>query len=195
MLQATTQFLLHNTLPALAEYYDAEDDLSLASKNGAEQSVWQPQARTAKRKAGEVAVALDSLADRAATELGQNKSDIRAAIQNLCIFPGGTFERKGCYARVRGVANAYKHGLLSDTSLPIASDQDFVIAAAGWGIDGWGVGKFGGIEVMVNETAGQKFKFMGDAPTCTAAWLRFLVSQQVILPESQYHFGKLKLYP
>lgn len=61
---------------------------------------------------------------------------------------------------MRGVANAYKHQNLSDPTLPITSDADVLVVGLGYGLDG--VGKFGGVEVIVRESAGPSLKFLGD---------------------------------
>ncbi|MFZ1010638.1 MAG: hypothetical protein WAN65_27615, partial [Candidatus Sulfotelmatobacter sp.] len=58
------------------------------------------------------------------------------------------------------VANAYKHDKLHDPKHPIRSDDDVLVVGAGYGIDGFGLGKFGGIEVIVHQTNGEQRKFL-----------------------------------
>jgi hypothetical protein len=57
-----------------------------------------------------------------------------------------------------------------------------LVVGAGYGIDGYGLGKYGGIEVMVHQTDGQKYKFLADLPFVIAGWLAFLKQQGAPLP-------------
>lgn len=72
--------------------------------------------------------------DRCWRELGISKSDIRAAVEKLRVWPGTNFRRTGCIERMRGVVNAYKHENLNDLTLPIASDRD-VPVGLGYGLE------------------------------------------------------------
>jgi hypothetical protein len=71
---------------------------------------------------------------------------------------------KGCVDRVCAVANAYKHEVLSDRKHPIRSDADVLVVGAGYGIDGYGLGKYSRIEVMIRQTDGQQRTFLADVP-------------------------------
>lgn len=113
----------------------------------------------------------------------------------MCYFPGTTSMRGGAHDRVRGVANAYKHQKLTDPTLPIASDADILVIGLGYGLDGWGVGKFGGVEVLVKERGGTSWKFLGDAPVAISAWFRFLAAKGATLPPGPYSLWGLQLHP
>lgn len=183
MLDETTKHLIQNVLPAANDYYEAEQALTAAVQSDPTPTVWEAAARLAKRRAAEVAIAIDGLTDRAAKELGRSKTAIRADITPLCLYPGSGAPRLGAHDRVRGVAQAYKHADLSDPTLPITSDNDVLVVVSGWGIDGWGVGKYGGPpEVLVNETAGATFKFLGEVPVAIGAWFKFLATNGATLP-------------
>jgi hypothetical protein len=191
MLESAVDHLLHNVLPSAVDYIAAEDMLSLAYKPCLPSARWEAEARLAKRRAAELAIAIDGLPDRCKKDLGLTVVQIRAAVAALCIFPGATSLRQGSLERVRGVANAYKHENLSDPTLPITSDADILVVGLGYGLDGFSVGKFSGVEVLVREKSGLSWKFLGDAPTAIAAWFCFLGAQGAVLPAGPYHFGAL----
>jgi hypothetical protein len=191
MLNSAVDHLLHNVLPAAVDYIAAEDMLSLAYKSSVLTADWDTEARLAKRRAAELAIAIDGLPDRCKKDLGLTVVHIRASVATLCIFPGATSLRQGSLERVRGVANAYKHENLSDPTLPIMSEADILVVGLGYGLDGFGVGKCGGVEVLVREKSGLSWKFLGDAPTTIAAWFRFLRARGAVLPAGPYHFGGL----
>jgi hypothetical protein len=96
---------------------------------------------------------------------------------------------------VRGVANAYKHQDLNDPTLPITSDAEVLVIGLGYGLDGFGVGKRGGVEVLVHETGGDKFKFLGDVPTAIAAWFEFLAVNGATLPAGPHQCCNLQVHP
>ena len=174
VLETTVDFLSENVLPAAEDYEAAERALSDAVQVDATPSHWVEAGRLAKRRSAELAIAIDSLTDRAATELSHSKSNIRKMVSALCFWPGGSELREGCIERVRAAANAYKHQHLSDPSLPISSDKDVLVVGVGYGLDGYGVGKLGGIEVILKDASGQQWKFLGDALVAIYAWLKFL---------------------
>jgi hypothetical protein len=125
-------------------------------------------------------VAIDGLADRAAQALGCTPNAVRQKVAPLCAIAGTV--RQGCVERVCAVANAYKHDVLSDPKHPIRSDADVLVVGAGYGIDGYGLGKYGGIEVMVHQTDGEQRKFLADVPYAIAGWFAFLMEQGAPLP-------------
>jgi hypothetical protein len=55
---------------------------------------------------------------------------------------------------------------------PIRTQVD-VVVDGGFGTDGWGLGKFGGIEVLVDQRDGKKCEFLTDVPYAIAGWLNF----------------------
>jgi hypothetical protein len=69
---------------------------------------------------------------------------------------------------------------------PIASESDVLATGAGYGIDAFGVGKFSGVEVLVNQKDGQVRKFLGDVPRAIAGWFRFLNGHGVGVPAEDY---------
>ncbi len=195
MLDECVTHLVHNVLPAAADYEAAEQALSEAYRQNHEEASWQGAARTAKRRAAELAVAIDGLTDRCHVELGMSKTAVRRTVAGLCSFPGSTIMRAGAHDRVRGVANAYKHMDLNDPTLPIASDADVIVIGLGYGLDGWGVGKFGGVEVLVRERGGETWKFLGDVPVTISAWFQFLSANGATLPTGPYSFWGLQIHP
>jgi hypothetical protein len=105
---------------------------------------------------------------------------VRSRVAALCILGG--VHRDGALERVSGAANAYKHGQLNDKRHPITSDGDILAVGAGFGVDGFGIGKFGGVEVMLMLKDGTQRKFLGDVPYSIAGWLSFLKSNGATLP-------------
>jgi hypothetical protein len=185
MLKPTVDHLIANVIPAARDYNDAEVALTaaLSAANG-DQSKCQAECETAKRRAAEAAVALDGLADRAARALGTTPNAVRAQVAPLSAISGAV--RQGCVDRVCAVANVYKHDVLTDPKHPIRSDADVLVVGAGYGIDAWGMGKYGGIEVMVHQTDGQQRKFLADVPYTVAGWFVFLKQHGAPLPPDTF---------
>jgi len=194
MLETTVDHLIQNVLPAGDDYFAVEDQLSRAFAANDTPLAWEAEARLAKRRAAEFSIAIDGLTDRCANELGRTKTRIRSDISSVCLWPTSNSPRLGAHDRVRGVANAYKHEDLTDPTLPITSIDDVLVIGLGYGLDGWGVGKFGGIEVLVHETNGDKFKFLGDAPVAVAAWFSFLRTNGATLPAGPHSCCGLQVH-
>ena len=195
MLESAVDHLIYNTLPSAADYGAAEEALSRAYNQRPQPATSEGHARLAKRRAAELAIAIDGLADRCKQELALSLTQIRGDVSALCTWPGTGAARAGCLERVRGVANAYKHQNLSDPTLPIASDADILVVGLGYGLDGYSVGKFSGVEVLVQEKTGNTWKFLGDAPVAIAAWFRFLSSKGAILPIGPFRVCGLQVHP
>jgi hypothetical protein len=71
MLKSTVNHLIANGLPAARDYNEAEQGLSAAFEAANyDQTKCQADCELVKRRAAEVAVAIDGLADRAAQGLG-----------------------------------------------------------------------------------------------------------------------------
>jgi hypothetical protein len=191
----TVNHLLNNVLPAAEDYLLAERELTAAYKADATPSAWETAARKAKRRAAELAIAIDGLTDRCSTELCMTKTVIRKNVSTMCLLPGSGTLRPDSHERIRAVANAYKHQILSDPSLPIASQDDVLAVGLGYGLDGFGVGKCGGVEVLVREHGGTMYKFLADSPTSIAAWFKFLVAHGVALPAGPYEACGLQVHP
>jgi hypothetical protein len=184
MLKATVDHLIANVIPAARDYDNAETTLSAAfAAANCDPAKCQTECETAKRRAAEVAVAIDGLADRASRALGTTPNAIRAQVAPLCGINGAV--RQGCIDRVCAVANAYKHDVLDNPKHPIRSDADVLVVGAGYGVDVYGAGKFGGIEVMVHQTDGEQRKFLADMPYAIAGWFAFLRQQGVPLPSDR----------
>jgi hypothetical protein len=182
-------------MPAALEYGEAEAALSRAYKGDRTPANWEVAARTAKRKAAELAIAIDGLTDRASKEIGLSKTNVRGKIAALCFWPRTSTLRQGSAERVHGVANAYKHQVLTDPKLPISSESDILVVGLGYGLDGFGVGKSGGVEVLIRESAGRTFKYLGDAPTVIGAWFTLLRAEGATLPSvTRIAFG-LQVHP
>ena len=114
VLEDAADHLLHNVIAAAADYEAAERDLTSAYLADATPAAWETEARTAKRRAAELAIAIDGLADRCTSELGLSLTVIRSQVSALCLWPGSGAPRTGALARVMGVANVYKHQNLSN---------------------------------------------------------------------------------
>ncbi len=195
MPPTTLDHLINNVLPAAADYDLAELDLTAAHRADPADAAWASAANKAKRRAAEVAIAIDALTDWLAEETGQSKKAIRASLPAFCVWPSSGASRLGAHDRVRGVANAYKHVNLNDPSLPITSQNDVLVVGLGFGLDAWGVGKLGGVEVLVQERDGTRYKFLGDVPTSIAAWFKFLGSLGVALPAGPFSVCGLQIHP
>jgi hypothetical protein len=184
MLANTVNHMLNNVLPAARDYERAEEELSSAFQRNSDPQSWIKEGQTAKRRAAEVAIAIDGLADRAASALSLPPDDVRARVGQLCII--GAAHRPDCIDRVCAVANAYKHAGPLRAKHPIISESDVLATGAGYGIDGFGVGKMSGVEVLVNQKDGTIRKFFGDVPWAIAGWFRFLVDHGVAFPALDY---------
>ena len=179
MLTNTLDHLMTNVLPAARDYKQAENELSRAFDRNADPSTWQREGQQAKRRAAEVAIAIDGLADRAASALGLTPEIVRRQVGGYCSIDG--VKRDGCIERVCAVANAYKHSGPLNAKHPISSESDVLATGAGYGIDGYGVGKYSGVEVLMNQKDGTVRKFLGDVPWAIAGWFQFLAGQGVAL--------------
>jgi hypothetical protein len=195
MLIATIDHLLQNVLPAAKDYEVSEEELSLAYNVNQSPDTWAVAAADAKRKAAQLAIAIDGLSDRARHDLSLDLGQVRKAVSALSYWPGSAMLRAGAFERVRGVANAYKHRFLSDTSLPLSSDNDILVIELGYGLDGWGVGKFGGVEVLVRDESGAAWKFLGDAPAVVSAWFQYLTANGGIVHGGPYQVCGFQVYP
>jgi len=186
MLVKTVSHLIYDVLPAAEDYEKAELRLSQEYNPDKPVSDWMVAAREAKRRAAQLAISIDGLTDRFAGEQNFTKACIRQTITSHCLWPGTETPRLGAHERVRAVANAYKHYNLSDPNMVIKTNDDVDAAGAGYGIDGFGVGKFGGVEVLVNQKNGEVFKFLGDVPVAISAWFNFLEQQGAQIPPGPY---------
>jgi hypothetical protein len=194
-LTKTIDHLVHDVMAAAEDYDRAERALTdaIARANG-DLAICDPEVRQAKRRAAQVAIAIDGLADRAKVELGIGSIDrVREDVAALCEIGG--VKREGCLDRVRGVANAYKHQNLSDARLPILSDDDVLAAGLGYGLDGYGVGKPSGIEILVVQKNGERWKFLGDVPWALAGWFRYLRRHGAKFPLDRYMACGLQVGP
>jgi hypothetical protein len=191
VLTDTLDHMMSNVLAAASEYQAAEDGLSQTHQAG----ISGEKATTAKRKAAELAVAIDGLTDRASLESNTAIDKIRAEVSALCFWPGSNIVRREAFERVHGVANAYKHSKLNKATHVINSFEDVLIVGLGVGLDGFGVGKFSGVEVLVRDKTGTSWKFLGDAPTVICAWFRYLGNAGAALPSSTYHACGIQVHP
>jgi hypothetical protein len=128
----TLAHLLNNVIPAARDYEQAEDALTRAVQRDADPDSWAEEGQRAKRCAAEVAIAIDGLADRAASALSLTPDEVRAQVAHRCVIGGAT--RPGCIDRVCAVANAYKHAGPLLPKHPINSES--LATGAGYGIDG-----------------------------------------------------------
>jgi hypothetical protein len=192
MLIDTLKHFLDNVLPAARDYERAEEELSAAFVRDADPGSWQAEGQHAKRRAAEVAIAIDGLADRAGTALGLTPDEVRTQVGPHCIIGG--VHRPGCIDRVCAVANAYKHAGPLRAKHPIASESDVLATGAGYGLDAWGVGKFSGVEVLVNQKDGNVRKFLADVPWAIAGWFQFLGMHGAALPTKDFVVCNLSVH-
>jgi hypothetical protein len=74
-----------------------------------------------------------------------------------------------------------------DQKHPIRTDADVLVVGTGYGIDGFGLGKYGGgIQVIVHQTDGQQRIFLADVPYAIAGWFAFLKHQGAPLPATSF---------
>jgi hypothetical protein len=191
ILADTLNHLTNNVLAAAWEYQAAENALSQAHRTGS----WEEEATTAKRKAAELAVAIDGLSDRASLESNSAIEKIRESVSALCFWPGSSTIRQEAFERVHGVANAYKHAKLSKATHVIHSFEDVLVVGLGFGLDGYGVGKYSGVEVLVRDKSGKSWKFLGDAPTVVSAWFRYLRNSGATVPGGTYYVYGIQVHP
>lgn len=182
MTSRTLDHLIRMVLPAAAEYFAMEE--------GAVDVCGNPDAVL--RKAYETSIALDGLVDRASTEFSLSKREVIDAVDPGCKFPIGA-QRPGCIERIRAVANAYKHADLNDKSLPLTSDKDVFFYGAGFGVDGYGVGKSGGMETLMRDKAEHVWKFLGDVPCAVYGWVAFLRGRGVPMPGVKHTVCNLEI--
>jgi hypothetical protein len=187
----TLNHLLGNVLGAAKEYENAEEVLSRSQASG----TWDREGNIAKRKAAELAIAIDGLADRAARESQTEIGVIRTSVSALCILPGSQELRLQSFERVRGIANAYKHNILDDRRHVIDSFDCVLAVGLGYGLDGYGVGKCGGVEVIITDKSGESWKFLGDAPAVVSAWFHFLQNNGVMIPTVPIIVCGVQVYP
>jgi hypothetical protein len=83
-------------------------------------------------------------------------------------------KRDGCLDRVRGVANDY-------------------VRAAGDGLDGYGIGKFSGVEIVINNKGGARLSFLGGVPWAIAGWFGYLRSHGAMVPGTRYDVCGLRV--
>jgi hypothetical protein len=195
LLENVVVHLMDNVLPAAADYEAAERALSQAFATDQTASHWEAAAKLAKRRASELAIAIDGLTDRTSVEMRLSKAEIRRRVTNLCLWPGSLTPRLESLERIRGVACAYRHANLTDPTLPISSEADVLVVGLGYGLDGFGVGKFSGVEVIVREKPGASWKFLGNAPVAVAAWFRFLSREGAVLPSGPHQMCNLQIHP
>jgi hypothetical protein len=191
VLANTLDHLLVNVLATASEYQAAETALGLAQERG----TWDDEARTAKRKAAELAIAIDGLSDRASRESVISIDTVRSAVSALCFWPDGGGLRPEAFERMNGVANAYKHMYLDKPTHVIQSFDDVLTVGAGYGVDGYGVGKYGGVEVLVRDKSGTIWKFLGDAPVVISAWFSYLRSNGATLPSVPIYAFGIQVHP
>jgi len=179
-------------LPAARDYERAEHDLSAAFARDADPQSWIAEGQQAKRRAAEVAIAIDGLADRAAAALRLTPDEVRTRVGQRCIL--GTAHRAGCIDRVCAVANAYKHAGPLRSKHPIESESDVLATGAGYGIDAFGVGKCSGVEVLVNQRDGTIRKSLADVPWSIAGWFQFLADSGAVIPVQDYVVCNMRVH-
>jgi hypothetical protein len=190
-LADTLDHLLSHVLAAVAEYETAEANLTAAHASGN----WKAEATVARRKAAELAVAIDGLTDRANRELGMPLEKIRADVSTRCTWPGSTTLRHEAFERVYGVANAHKHSTLTKKGHVLNSFEDVLAVGRGFGIDAYGIGKYSGVEVLVRDKSGQMRVFSADPATVVSGWFGFLSAKGALLPAQSFTVCGITVHP
>lgn len=193
MVTQTTDFLFDYVLPAADDYLLAENQLSQAFVATGTLTSCQLQVNHAVRRACEVAVAIDSLVDRAHIETGQPMATIRSSVDKLCVI--GSYHRQDALARVSAAANTYKHLHLTNPRHPISSFGNVLAVGAGFGVDGYGIGKFSGVEVILTQNNGLQRKFLGDVPYSIRGWLSYLNANGANLPNASITVCQVQVWP
>ena len=176
-------------MPAGLEYEQAESALTTAFAVDSSPDHWKAAALTTKRKAAEFAIAIDGLSDRFSQERKFTLDKIRSDLINLCTV------RSGACERVWAVANAYKHSVLTKQRHPINSNDDVLVMGLGYGLDGWGVGKYSGVETLIQEKTGTKYKFLGDAPQVLRAWILYLRDNGLAVSDTPMFCCNIQMFP
>src|SRR5262245_9481794 len=185
MMEPTVALLMAKVIPAARNYHEAEYALTFAFNRYYDESRCRSEADTAKRRATEVAIEIDGLADRAARALGLTADIVRSQVGQMSAIRGVPRDR--CVDRVRAVAYAYRH--------PMRFSRDILVVGPGFGIDSYGMGKFSGLEVMVYQEGDTKRKFLADVPHSIAGWFTFLRSHSANLPTSRIIVCGIGVHP
>lgn len=138
---STAKFFTTMVLPAFRDFKAADlamDDV--LRKQGPDTDDVAQAKLSVLRQASNCAIAIDGLRDRWAKEIGLKRKDIDSLVAPFCTFEDGSM-RADCLKRIRGTANAFKHAVVDDPDLPIASEDGVVVLGRGFGLDGFGVGK------------------------------------------------------
>jgi hypothetical protein len=77
----------------------------------------------------------------------------------------------------------------------LTSFGDILAVGAGYGVDGYGIGKFSGVEVILHLADGTQRKFLGDLPYSIAGWFEFLKANGAVLPSDPIKVCNLPVYP
>jgi hypothetical protein len=196
MLDRTVEHFTHDVLPAVVDYEIAEHALSKEFGADPTPAAWEAAGREAKRRAAQLAIAIDGLTDRCAIDLGWSKPAIRSAVAKLCLWPGTNFDWSSSMERILGAANAYRHAKLDDPKLPIASDRDVLLVGMPYGMGAYGAGKYGGApEVMVRVKTGDQWQFLADVPPAVAGWMRFLSENGATFSAGPYIVCGVQVHP
>ena len=185
----TTNHLSDFVMPAGLEYEQAESALTTAFAVDSSPDHWKAAALTTKRKAAEFAIAIDGLSDRFSQERNFPLCKVRSDLINLCTV------RSGACERIWAVANAYKHSKLTDPRHPINSIGDVFVVGLGYGLHGWGVEKYSGVETLIQEKTGTKYKFLGDAPQVLRAWLLYLRHNGLAVSDTPMFCCNVQVFP
>lgn len=159
-------------LPTAIDYEIAEIALSEAIEEGSEAVVHNAR-REVLRRGMQLASAIQNFVDYTLDAAGfSSKSVLIERLDQLTWFePGG--DLRACFWRLNAAANVEKHsGRKSDRI--IRDENDVLVVGAGFGVDGFGVGKFGGEELLLNSSDGKTYKFIGDAAAALLAGARYL---------------------
>jgi len=186
----TVHYLEREVLSAAADYAAVEGDLDFAFTPADQIDL----RRLVKRRAYELAVAINGLTKCAADELGIPVAAVRQQVADFCAWPDGTL-RDGCFGRVQKAADVFESFNLTDPSLLIDSDSDILVVTCGHDVDRRVVWRDNKEKVLFRNGGSAIWKFAGDAVITLRGWYRYLHIQGAALPPLPAEICNIRLYP
>ncbi len=175
MIDETTRFvsfLNEDTIIRARAYEAIENEFSKATLLPSEESLEEIK-KECLRKAKDLAISIDGLADRYGLITKQSRAEIIKLVQPYCTMGIGGSLRNDCLNRIRSVAVVHRHGIAHDPSLPIRDESDILYIGSSYGKDAYGVGKYSGEEVFARDASGEEYKFLADSAASIFGWFVF----------------------
>lgn len=162
--------------PALAEYRDAEVELTKASLDG-DANRLEAALALVFRRARTAAIELHQFTDRVVTEHPAWAPALANEATRKWLMSNHCSRRPDDVHVLHDVADAFKHAKLTrqrkDRPWLVASDKAVVSIATGFGELGWGEGKWSGVaQTIIEQPDGRKRALSFVLETAEDAWLR-----------------------